>query len=98
MSIRYIKNVIKNLTPAGIKAANDNFDYLYQKNTSDATEIALINVGDDNDNFKVSYTDKPSATYIMSRGVDTPYISKLSSVSREIKIYHSSLGEYPPSK
>ncbi|MFA6867483.1 MAG: hypothetical protein WCR54_08240 [Clostridia bacterium] len=98
MTVGYVKNIIKDLTPSGIKAANDNFDYLYQKPNIADTEVSLINIGNDDDGFQISYTNKPPSTYKMVRGPDKPYISKLSNFSRSINIYHSILGEYPKTK
>ncbi|MFA6867482.1 MAG: hypothetical protein WCR54_08235 [Clostridia bacterium] len=94
---KYIKNIITNDTPESIKALNENFDFLYLQQNKPVTNIATIQMVSD-DNFVVSYTNQPYEKYTAVRGPDTSYISKLSTFKRDIKIYHSVLGEDTSSK
>jgi len=83
---RYIKNMLINNSPGGMKALNQNFDYLYFKTTAISYEIAGIQILSD-DSFRILFVNGIKELWSVKR--ENGLISSLVSAKRVVPISHT---------
>ncbi|MFA6867484.1 MAG: hypothetical protein WCR54_08245 [Clostridia bacterium] len=76
MAKRYIKNSLINTTPGGMKALNQNFDFLYIEELEPISEIASIQILSDS-TFTILFVngDKESWTVVRTNKLITSLVS-----------------------